>query len=121
VGATGLAANPKEYRARLLEQDDAQLDSWASELMRDMARRRGVVRVLSDFKKAARVDDRSLERIYAAGGGAPATFGHDPKGHPVVPAVMLWALVPGIRRESSDGRERIVEYLVENFEDLVYV
>ena len=46
MGATGLAANPKEYRARLKEQDDAQLDSWAAELMRDIARRRGVLRVL---------------------------------------------------------------------------
>ena len=43
VGATGLAANPKEYRARLEEQDDDQLDAWASELMRDIARRRGVL------------------------------------------------------------------------------
>jgi hypothetical protein len=121
VGATGLAANPKEYRERLREQEDPQLDAWASELMRDIARRRGVVKVLSDFKKAAKVDDQALERIYAAGGGAPATFGRDTKGDPIVPAVMLWALIPGIRRESPDGRERIVEYLVENFEDLVYV
>jgi hypothetical protein len=121
VGATGLAGNPTEYRERLREQDDAQLDAWAAELMRDMARRRGVLRVLADFKKAAHVDDRALERIYAAGGGAPATFGQDAKGEAIVPAVMLWALVPGIRRETSDGRERIVEYLVENFEDLVYV
>lgn len=121
MGATGLAANPTEYRERLKEQDDAQLDAWAAELMRDMARRRGVLRVLADFKKAAHVDDRALERIYAAGGGAPATFGQDARGEAIVPAVMLWALVPGIRRETSDGRERIVEYLVENFEDLVYV
>jgi hypothetical protein len=121
VGATGLAGNPTEYRERLREQDDAQLDAWAAELMRDIARRRGVLRVLADFKKAAHVDDRALERIYAAGGGAPATFGQDAKGEAIVPAVMLWALVPGIRRETSDGRERIVEYLVENFEDLVYV
>ena len=121
MGATGLAANPKEYRQRLQEQEDAQLDAWASELMRDIARRRGVRRVLADFRKAARVDDRALERIYAAGGGAPATFGRDAAGEPMIPAVMLWALVPGIRAEASDGRDRIVEYLVENFEDLVYV
>jgi len=121
VGATGLAANPTEYRERLKEQDDGQLDAWASELMRDIARRRGVLRVLADFKKAANVDDRALERIYAAGGGAPATFGRDASGQPIVPAIMLWALVPGIRREAADGRDRIVEYLVENFEDLVYV
>jgi hypothetical protein len=121
VGATGLAANPTEYRERLQEQEDAQLDAWAAELMRDIARRRGVLRVLADFKKAAHVDDQALERIYAAGGGAPATFGHDSKGDSIVPAVMLWALVPGIRRVAADGRDRIVEYLVENFEDLVYV
>jgi len=121
VGATGLAGNPTEYRERLREQDDAQLDAWAAELMRDIARRRGVLRVLADFKKAAHVDDRALERIYAAGGGAPATFGQDAKGEAIIPAVMLWALVPGIRRETTDGRDRIVEYLVENFEDLVYV
>jgi hypothetical protein len=121
VGATGLAANPKEYRERLQEQEDAQLDAWAAELMRDIARRRGVLRVLADFKKAAHVDDRALKRIYAAGGGAPATFGRDAKGDSIVPAVMLWALVPGIRQEATDGRDRIVEYLVENFEDLVYV
>jgi hypothetical protein len=121
VGATGLAANPKEYRERLQEQEDAQLDAWAAELMRDIARRRGVLRVLADFKKAAHLDDRALERIYAAGGGAPATFGRDAKGDSIVPAVMLLALVPGIRQEATDGRDRIVEYLVENFEDLVYV
>ncbi len=121
MGATGLATNPREYRERLREQEDAQLDSWAAELMRDTARRRGVLRVLADFKKAAHIDDRALERIYAAGGGAPATFGRDAAGEVIVPAVMLWTLVPGIRRETTDGRDRLVEYLVENFEDLVYV
>ena len=38
-----------------------------------------------------------------------------------MPAIALWALVPGIRRETPDGRERLIDYLVENFEDLVYV
>ena len=86
MGATGLAANPTEYRERLQEQEDAQLDAWAAELMRDIARRRGVLRVLADFRKAAQVDDRALERIYAAGGGAPATFGRDAQGEAIVPA-----------------------------------
>ena len=63
MGATGLAANPTEYRERLREQEDAQLDAWAAELMRDIARRRGVLRVLADFKKATHVDDRALARI----------------------------------------------------------
>jgi hypothetical protein len=47
VGATGLAANPTEYRKRLGEQTDDQLDSWSKELMRDVAVRRGVIKVLT--------------------------------------------------------------------------
>lgn len=121
MGATGLAADPAEYRARLREQDDAQIDTWAAELMRDSAQRRGVLRVLADVRTAARLDDRSLARVYAAGGGPPATLGHDAQGRVMIPAVALHCLVPGIRRETPDGRDRLIEYLVENFEDLVYV
>ena len=121
MGATGLATDPAEYRARLREQDDAQIDTWAGELMRDSARRRGVLRVLADVRTAARLDDRSLERVYAAGGGPPATVGRDAQGRVLIPAVTLHCLVPGIRRETPDGRDRLIEYLVENFEDLVYV
>ena len=121
MGATGLAANPTEYRARLREQDDPQLDAWAAELMRDIAIRRGVLRVLADVRAAARLDDRSLERVYAAGGGPPATLGRDAGGQVMIPAITLHCLVAGIRRETSDGRDRLIEYLVENFEDLVYV
>jgi hypothetical protein len=121
VGATGLAATPEEYRTRLQEQTDDQLDTWAAELMRDSVIRVGILKVLADFRHAARLDDRSFERVYAAGGGPPASIGRDRDGNLIVPAVTLWALVPGIRRETADGRERLIEYLVENFEDLVYV
>jgi hypothetical protein len=121
VGATGLAADPVEYRDRLGEQDDAQIDAWAAEAMRDMAIRRGVLRVLADFRAAARIDDRALERVYAAGGGPPATLGRDVQGRIMIPAISLYCLVAGIRRETTDGRERLIEYLVKNFEELVYV
>ena len=39
----------------------------------------------------------------------------------MVPTVSLWALVPGIRAQVADGRERLIEYLVANFDELVYV
>lgn len=119
--ATGLAANPNDYRERLQEQSDEQIDAWAAELMRDVVIRRGIVKVVTDFKHAARLDDRGFERVFAAGGGPPAVVGRDANGNLLVPAIALWALVPGIRRETIDGRERLIEYLVENFEDLVYV
>jgi hypothetical protein len=121
VVATGLAATPEEYRARLQEQSDDQLDAWAAELMRDVVIRRGIVKVIDDFRAAAKLDDRGFERVFAAGGGPPAAIGRDAKGNLIVPAITLWALVPGIRSQTPDGRQRLIEYLVSNFEDLVYV
>jgi hypothetical protein len=121
VGATGLSADTSEYRARLADQPDAQIDAWTAEMMRDVAIRRGVVRVVEDFRRAARLDEREFERVFASGGGPPATVGHDAQGRLLVPAVALWALVPGIRSQVADGRERLIEYLVANFGELVYV
>lgn len=121
MGATGLAANPNEYRARLQEQSDDQLDAWAAELMRDTVIRRGIVKVVEDFRRATRLDGPGFERVFAAGGGPPAMIGRDRDGHLIVPTITLWALVPGIRSQTTDGRDRLIEYLVENFEELVYV
>ena len=80
MGATGLAANPKEYRERLDEQTDEQIDAWASELMRDIAIRRGVLQVIKDFLRAASIDERGFERVFAAGGGPPAVDRSRPRG-----------------------------------------
>jgi hypothetical protein len=121
VGATGLSADTNEYRARLADQADAQIDTWAAELMRDVAKRRGIVRVVDDFRSAAKLTEQEFERVFASGGGSPATVGHDAEGHLIVPTVSLWALVPGIRSQVADGRDRLIEYLVVNFDELVYV
>jgi hypothetical protein len=121
VDATGLATNPAEYRTRLQEQSDGQIDAWSAELMRDIVIRRGIVKVVRDFMAAARLDERSFERVFAAGGGPPASVGRDRDGQLIVPAVTVWSLVPGIRSQTADGRERLIDYLVANFQDLVYV
>jgi len=121
VAETGLSADPKQYRRRLTEQSDEQIDAWTAELMRDVAIRRGVLDVIKDFFKTARLDERAFERVFAAGGGPPAVVGRDREGRLMVPAITLYALVPGIRSETPDGRQRLIDYLVENFEDLVYV
>lgn len=117
----GLSADVAEYRDRLAEQTDEQIDAWVAELMRDVAIRRGVLTVLADFRKAARLDEHQLERVFASGGGPPAAVGRDARGRLMVPAVTLYALVPGIRAQVTDGRERLIEYLVANFHELVYV
>ena len=119
--ATGLSADPTEYRARLAEQSDEQIDAWAAELMRDIAIRRGVLRVIADFRSATGLDETEFERVFAAGGGPPAALGRDGQGRLMVPAITLYALVPGIRSQVPDGRDRLIAYLVENFHELVYV
>jgi hypothetical protein len=121
MAATGLSADTQEYRTRLADQPDDQIDSWAAELMRDIAIRRGVRKVVGDFRTAARLDESGFERVFAAGGGPPASVGRSSEGELMVPAITLWALVPGIRSQVPDGRQRLIEYLVANFDELVYV
>ncbi len=121
MASTGLSADPTEYRARLGEQSDEQIDLWAQEMMRDVAKRRGVIRVLEDLRRAAKLSERDIERAFASGDGPPAVIGRDAQGRQMMPAVTLYALVPGIRAQTADGRERLIDYLVENFHELVYV
>ena len=121
MAATGLSADPKEYRTRLADQSDEQIDSWAAELMRDVAIRRGVVKVVDDFRRARRLDEPAFERVFASGGGPPAVIGRDATGRLMVPAITLFALVPGIHAQVPDGRARLIEYLLENFDEIVYV
>ncbi|HYL41245.1 MAG TPA: hypothetical protein VET90_08055 [Candidatus Binatus sp.] len=121
MGATGLSADPNEYRTRLDEQSDAQLDAWVKELMRDVVIRRGIVKVVRDFRAATQLSESEFERVFASGGGAPATIGRDRAGNLVVPTVSLHALVPGLRARVSDARSGLIAYLVANFGELVYV
>ena len=121
MATTGLSADPGEYRTRLDEQPDDQIDAWAAELMRDVVIRRGIVQVVADFRRAARLSEPEFERVFASGGGPPAVIGRDGQGRTMVPAITLFALVPGIHAQVPDGRARLIEYLVENFEEIVYV
>lgn len=121
MAATGLSGDPTEYRARLTEQPDEQIDAWAAELMRDVALRRGVIKVVEDFRRTGGLDEREFERVFASGGGPPAVVGRDASGRLMVPAITLHTLVPGIRSQLGDGRERLIAYLVANFGEIVYV
>jgi len=119
--ATGLSANPLEYRARLDEQPDAQIDAWAAELMRDISIRRGVRQVLAELRHSMGSDDNGLKRIYAAGGGPPAAIGHTDKGEMMVPAISLHYFVSGARNVMPDARSRLIDFLVDSFEEIVYI
>jgi len=121
VSATGLSADPTEYRRRLDEQPEAAVDAWAAELMRDMSIRVGVIAVVDSFRRAARIDEREFERVYAAGGGAPATVGWTAERRLMVPAISLHHLVAGLHRETPDARRRLTDYLVDNFHEIVFL
>ncbi len=121
MGATGLSADPAEYRSRLADQPDPQLDAWAQELLRDMVIRRGIVSVVDDFRTATRLTPAQFEQVFVSGGGPKASIGTDAQGRTLVPTIALWALIPGLRVRTADARDRIVDYLVENFHDFVYV
>lgn len=118
---TGLAPDPREYRRRLARQGDEQIDAWAKELMRDVSIRRGVRQVVAEFMKAAHLDERGLERVFTAGGGPIATLGRTADGEPMVPAVQLFFLVPGIRATMDDARERLIDFLVSGFDELAFI
>ena len=121
MAATGLSSNPAQYRERLGQQTDDQLDAWSSELMRDVAARRGVVKVVEQVRKAARLDDPTFRRVFAVGGGAPQTVGHDAGGKLIVPATALHFVVAGLRSETDDARARLIEFLVAGYDEIVYV
>ena len=121
MAATGLSGDPAEYRTRLAEQSDEQIDAWAAELMRDVVIRRGIIKVVDDFRRTTGLNEREFERVFASGGGPPAAVGRDAAGNLIVPTITLHALVPGIRAQVKDGRERLIAYLVDNFGEIVYV
>jgi len=119
--ATGLSANPQEYRERLDEQSDEQIDAWAAELMRDVSIRRGVREVLHGFRRAMGVDDNGLKRLYTTGGGPIAAVGKTDAGEMMVPAISLYYFVRGARSQMTDARDRLISYLVESFHEIVYI
>jgi hypothetical protein len=121
VTATGLSTTPQEYRQRLDEQGDDQVDAWAAELMRDMSIRRGVREVLHGLRRALGTEDAGLRRIYAAGGGPAAAVGTTERGELMVPAISLHYFVAGSRAVLADARSRLIEFLVSNFEEIVYI
>lgn len=121
MSSEGLSEDPKVYRKRLDEQPDEQLDAWLIEFMRDISIRRGVLPVLSDFRAATGLGDIDIERVFTAGGGAPATIGRTAEGELMLPAISLHCLVLGLRALSKKAREQEIDFLVNGFHDVVYI
>ncbi len=121
MSSAGLSEDPKQYRRRLGEQDDEQLDAWMVDLMRDISIRKGVLTVLREYRAATGLDDAGIERAFTAGGGAPATIGRTVDGQLMVPAISLHNLVPGLRAHSDKAHDQVIDFLVAGFEEVVYI
>ena len=97
--ATGLSTNPQEYRERLEEQPDQQIDCVGGELMRDMSIRLGVREVLrparGDGHRRHRADELYTRRRRASGG-----LRQDRDGEMMVPAISLYYFVTGRARDA---------------------
>ncbi len=119
--ATGLSSTPQEYRQRLNEQSDEQIDAWTAELMRDISIRVGVREVLHGFRGAMGVDENGLKRLYTSGGGPIAAVGKTDAGELMVPAISLYYFVSGARSQMPDARARLISYLVDSFHEIVYI
>ena len=63
MASTGLSADRDEYRARLADTTDEQIDTWVSELLRDVVKRRGIVRVQVKAVNARAIDSRHDLRL----------------------------------------------------------
>jgi hypothetical protein len=121
VTATGLSATPQQYRERLDDQPDERVDSWAAELMRDVSIRVGVRQVTKELRHAFGTDDAGLRRIYAAGGGPASAIGTTEQGELMVPAISLYYFVSGAHAVYGDARSKLIDFLVANFEEIVYI
>jgi hypothetical protein len=87
----------------------------------DLSIRIGVIKVLASFRTSSGLNEAGLERVFAAGGGAPATFGRTADGQLMVPAISLHYLVSGLRAQLPDARARLVTYLTDNFHEIVFL
>jgi hypothetical protein len=119
--ATGLSGTPTEYRSRLEDQPDQQIDAWAAELMRDISIRRGVREVLHGIQRSLGTDENGLRRLFASGGGPAAAVGRTENGEMMVPAISLHYFVTGARSVMPDARARLIAYLVDSFHEIVYI
>ena len=120
MSSAGLSEDPKQYRSRLDEQPDEQIDAWMIELMRDISIRHGVLTVLKDYRAATGLSNPGIERVFTAGGGAPSTIGHTADGELMVPAISLHHLVPGLHAQSETARAQEIDFLVAGFHEVVY-
>jgi hypothetical protein len=113
-------AEDSEYREMVAAQGDEQIDTWAADLFREFALRRGVGNAIAAFCMAADLDDRGFQRAFLVGGGPDHVIGVDTGGQLAAPVFELRRAVSGLRRTDPAARDKLVNFLVEGREVMAY-
>ena len=108
------------YREMVAAQSDEQIDTWAADLFKDFALRKGVGNAIASFCAAAAIDARGFQRAFLVGGGADHVVGIDTGGQLAAPIFELPKAVAGLRRIDPDARDRLVDFLVAHREVMSY-
>ena len=108
------------YRGMVAAQNDAQVDTWASDLFIDFAKRLGVGTAIDAFCRAAKMDARGFQRAFLVGGGPDHVVGIDTAGSLAAPIFELPKAIAGLRRIDPAARAKLVDFLVEHREVMSY-
>ena len=108
------------YREMVAAQDDAQIDTWAADLIVDFAKRLGVGRAIAAFSRATGLDARGFQRAFLVGGGPDHVVGIDTAGSLAAPIFELPKAIAGLRRTDPGARAKLVDFLVDHREVMSY-
>lgn len=108
------------YREMVVEQDDAQIDTWAADLFIDFAKRLGVGNAIEAFCHATELDARAFQRAFLVGGGPDHVVGIDTAGALAAPIFELPKAIAGLRRVDPEARQKLVDFLVDHREVMSY-
>jgi len=110
----------RTYREMVSAQTPFQVDTWASDLFVDFAKRLGVGRAISAFSSAAGLDARGFQRAFLVGGGPDHVVGIDTAGDLAAPIFELPKAIAGLRRLDPAAQDKLVDFLVEHREVMSY-
>ena len=110
----------KDYRKMVSGQGPSQVDTWASDLFMDFAKRLGVGNAIAAFCAAASLDARGFQRAFLVGGGPDHVVGIDTAGSLAAPIFELPKAVAGLRRIDPNAQKKLVDFLVDHREVMSY-
>lgn len=110
----------KSYREMVSAQSDEQIDTWASDLFMDFAKRLGVGTAIAAFCRAAGLDEKGFQRVFLVGGGPDHVVGIDTAGALAAPIFELPKAVAGLQRIDPEARRRLIDFLVDHREVMSY-